>query len=78
MGEKQANSAAISLVVNEQPLELPAEATVEHLLEVLGLPRRGIAVEVNGAIIPHRDLASYRLKSADRVEVVALVGGGEE
>ena len=32
MGEKQANSAAISLVVNEQPLELPAEATVEHLL----------------------------------------------
>jgi thiamine biosynthesis protein ThiS len=76
MGEKQADSAVISLVVNEQPFELPAAATVEHLLAALGLQRRGIAVEVNGAIIPHRDLASHRLKAADRVEVVALVGGG--
>lgn len=76
MGEKQADSAVISLIVNEQPLELPAAATVEHLLEALGLQRRGVAVEVNGSIVPHRDLASHRLKSADRVEVVALVGGG--
>jgi thiamine biosynthesis protein ThiS len=43
---------------------------------VLGLKRRGLAVEVNGNIIPHRELSSYRLKAADRVEVVALVGGG--
>jgi thiamine biosynthesis protein ThiS len=76
MGEKQADLAVISLTVNEQRLELPAEATVEQLLEVLGLQRRGLAVEVNGTIIPHREFSSYRLKSADRVEVVALVGGG--
>lgn len=76
MGEKQSDLAQISLIVNERPLELPATATVEHLLEVLGVQRRGIAVEINGVIIPHRDLASHRLKSADRVEVVALVGGG--
>lgn len=76
MSEKRADSAVISLTVNEQPLELPVEATVDQLLEVLGLQRRGLAVEVNGAIIPHRELSSYRLKSADRVEVVALVGGG--
>lgn len=76
MGDEQAVPAAISLIVNERPLELPPEATVEHLLETLGLQRRGIAVEVNGAIVPHRDLSTHRLKAADRVEVVALVGGG--
>jgi thiamine biosynthesis protein ThiS len=76
MREKRADSAVISLMVNEQPLELPAEVTVEQLLDKLGLQRRGLAVEVNGTIIPHRELSSHRLKSADRVEVVALVGGG--
>lgn len=76
MGEQGGNPAVITLVVNEQPLELPAEATVQLLLETLGLPQRGLAVEVNGRIIPHRELASHRLQSADRVEVVALVGGG--
>lgn len=76
MSEKRADSTVISLTVNEQPVELPAEATVDQLLEVLGLPRRGLAVEVNGTLIPHRELTSCRLKAADRVEVVALVGGG--
>ena len=76
MGERQAAPAEIKVMVNEQVLQLPAESTVEQLLEVLGLQRRGIAVEVNNAIVPHRELASRRLMAGDRVEVVALVGGG--
>jgi len=64
------------VLVNEQRVDLPAGATVQQLLLQLGLPRRGLAVEVNGEIVPQRSFDERRLFVDDRIEVVSLVGGG--
>lgn len=66
----------IAIVVNGTPLELSSDATVERLLADLNLNRRGIAVEINGQIVPAREFALHRLAKGDRVEVVSLAGGG--
>lgn len=76
MESRPAAAAPISIIVNERPMELPAGATAADLLEQIGLQRRGVAVEVNGEVVPAREWAAFQLKSADHVEVVALVGGG--
>lgn len=66
----------MNVVVNGQPKEVPAATTVGELIELLQMPRRGIAVEVNLEIVPHSQLAARRLAEGDRLEVVSLVGGG--
>lgn len=76
MDSSSTGSTAISIMVNERPLELGSGATAADLLEQIGLQRRGVAIEVNGQVVPAQEWAKFQLKSGDRVEVVALVGGG--
>ena len=58
--------------------ETVAVATVAELLTSLGvdLARRGIAVAVNGEVVPRRNWAEHRLAVADDVEVVRPLQGG--
>ena len=62
--------------VNGESRELPEGTTIVALLELLGLPREGVAVEVNRAIVPRRSHPETVLQDGDRVEVVTFVGGG--
>ncbi|MDX1945346.1 MAG: sulfur carrier protein ThiS [Pirellulaceae bacterium] len=64
------------VTVNGQPRELPDQATVAELLERLALPTRGLAVEVNLAIVPRQRHGEHRLAEGDKLEIVSLVGGG--
>lgn len=66
----------MNVVVNGQPHELPDRFTVSELLQRLELPQRGVAVEVNLAIVPRARHAEHTLAEGDRLEVVSLVGGG--
>ncbi|MFH5805651.1 sulfur carrier protein ThiS [Alienimonas sp. DA493] len=66
----------LSLTVNGEPRELPAGLTVAGLLEELGVPARGSAVERNRELVPRRQHADTPLCSGDRIEIVTLVGGG--
>jgi sulfur carrier protein len=66
----------VNVVVNGQPRELPERLTVAELLARLQLPQRGVAVEVNLAIVPQARHAEHQLAEGDRLEVVSLVGGG--
>ncbi len=66
----------LAIVVNDQPMTIAKGMTIEQLLRELELPRRGVAVELNREIVPHRELGERLLQQGDRVEVVALVGGG--
>ena len=63
--------------VNGEPRETAA-ATVVQLLRQLDLVEAsaGVAVAVNGAIVPRGDWTAYRLQNGDRVEVVGAVQGG--
>jgi sulfur carrier protein len=66
----------VKIRVNDQPREVPADSTLADLLAELGAARRGVAVEVNGEIVPAELHAVRLLGDGDRVEVVTLVGGG--
>lgn len=66
----------MELSVNGELRTVPDQVTVAQLLEVLGLPRERVAVEVNQDVVPRAEHASRRLAPGDRVEVVSFVGGG--
>lgn len=66
----------MDLLINGQPRDVPADATVESLLAWLQLRRDGIAVAVNGAVVPRGERARTRLAAGDRVEILTAVGGG--
>jgi thiamine biosynthesis protein ThiS len=66
----------IEITVNGEPRTVAPELTVDALLDVLGLPRERIAVEVNRRIVRRADWTTARLAAGDRLEVVHFVGGG--
>jgi len=66
----------ITVMVNGQPRDVPADSTAADLVAALGFVGRPLAVEVNEEVVPRPRLADCRLKSGDRLELVTLVGGG--
>ncbi|MCI0358655.1 MAG: sulfur carrier protein ThiS [Planctomycetaceae bacterium] len=66
----------VNVFVNGQPWQVAGGTTVADLLAQLGLPTRGIAVEVNQAIVPRARHGEQPLQDGDQLEVVSLVGGG--
>lgn len=64
------------ITVNGEPTELAA-ATVAQLLEVRGVPAgRGIAVAVNGTVVPRGQYDEAKLAPGDRVEIIKVAVGG--
>jgi thiamine biosynthesis protein ThiS len=76
MTAENATDSRLAIFVNDQPISVADGLTIGQLLLELELPRRGIAVELNREIVPNVELAERRLKAGDRLEIVALVGGG--
>ncbi|MCX6400240.1 MAG: sulfur carrier protein ThiS [Propionibacteriales bacterium] len=68
----------MSITHNGEPMEVPTAATVADLLtRLFDDPRpHGIAVAVNGEVVPRGDWAGWRLADGDAVEVVTAVSGG--
>jgi thiazole synthase len=66
------------LFINEEPRRFDDSMTVADLLRVLGRDPKRIAVEVNREIVRRDEQAGRKLTDGDRVEIVTLVGGGEE
>jgi thiamine biosynthesis protein ThiS len=69
-------SERISIVVNGEPREVAAGASVADFLASIGRDPRTVAVEVNGDILPRARYAERPLAAGDRVEVVHFVQGG--
>ena len=68
--------SGVRVTVNDEPRELPADATIADLVTSLALGPRRIAVEVNRAVVPRADYAAHRLADGDTVEIINFVGGG--
>jgi sulfur carrier protein len=66
----------VQIVANGDVLELPAGATVDAVLDQLGLNGRWVLVERNGEPVARRDIASTVLAEGDRLELVRAVAGG--
>jgi sulfur carrier protein len=65
-----------SVTLNGEPHELPEGATVETAVRELGEPDRGVAVAVDGEVVPRGDWASTRVLDGQQVEVLRAVQGG--
>lgn len=75
--EPDASSPAdVRIVVNGEPLQVPAASRVTELLERLGLASKPVAVEINREVVPRRYLGERTLAAGDELEIVTLVGGG--
>lgn len=65
----------MNVFINQQPTELPPQATVQDALTVLA-PRPPFAVAVNTLFVPKARYAEQPLHEGDSVEVIAPVTGG--
>ena len=66
----------MTLRVNGEPREVPTGTTIRALVALLGAPPEGVAVAVNGGVIPRAEHGTHTLAEGDRVEVIRAVGGG--
>ena len=65
------------VTVNGEPHELDAGASVARAVELTGsLATSGIAVAVDGEVVPRTQWEQTRLSEGQAVEVVAAVQGG--
>jgi len=68
--------AQLEITVNGESRQVPGPATLDDLLEHLGLDPRTVVVEHNRQIVRRHALAATALAAGDAVELVHFVGGG--
>jgi len=66
----------LALTINGEGRTVPGPATVQELLEGLGLDARGVVVELNRRIVRRPEIAHTALQDGDVLELVHFVGGG--
>ena len=64
------------IVLNGEQAETADGATVETLLQQLGISRERVAVELNADIVPKAGYEKQLLSDGDKIEIVHFVGGG--
>ncbi|HWH01784.1 MAG TPA: sulfur carrier protein ThiS [Pilimelia sp.] len=66
----------MELMVNGVPRAVPEGATVADAVAVVTAQTRGLAVAVNGEVVPRAAWPTARLCAGDRVEVLTAAQGG--
>jgi sulfur carrier protein len=66
----------MNVIVNGEPTELAAGATVEAVLAALEVPDRGVAVAVDAEVVPRGEWPAHQLSEGARVEVLRAIQGG--
>lgn len=64
------------IVLNGEPREVDGEPTLTEILTAAGMPERGIAVAVDGEVVPRAERAAHRPVEGARIEVLTAVQGG--
>jgi sulfur carrier protein len=66
----------ITVIVNDEPRQLPDACTVTAMIESMDLGVKWVVVERNGEPVERRDMATTVLTDGDRIELVKAVAGG--
>ncbi|MFU8851043.1 sulfur carrier protein ThiS [Micromonospora sp. SL1-18] len=66
----------MELIVNGAGRTLPGGATVADVVRAATDQRRGLAVAVNGEVVPRGGWSATTLRDGDRVEVLSAAQGG--
>jgi sulfur carrier protein len=66
------------ITVNGDPTEVPVGARIADVLDQLGVEpgRRGVAIAVDGEVVPRAEWDTTSLRDGVRVEVVQAIQGG--
>lgn len=66
------------ITVNGTEAQLPVGARIADVLDALGVEpgRRGVAIAVDGEVVPRGEWATTTLAADARIEVVQAVQGG--
>jgi sulfur carrier protein len=64
------------VTINGTARGIPGEATVADLVTELTPHRRGVAVAVNGEVVPRAGWDGAPLRDGDRVEILTAAQGG--
>ena len=65
-----------AVTLNGEPRELPAGATVETAVRELGADDRGVAVALDGEVVPRAEWANTEVREGQQLEVLRAVQGG--
>lgn len=68
--------AAVSIFLNGETREVPADIALEQLLDHFSLPKQRVAIELNGEVVRRSDWLETTVNDRDKIEVVHFVGGG--
>jgi sulfur carrier protein len=67
----------IAVEINGERRELPEGSTVGDAAFAAGVePGRGVAIALDGEVVPRGEIELTTLRDGSRVEVVAAIGGG--
>lgn len=66
----------MDLIVNGVTRRLPAGTTLAELVGTLTTQSRGVAVAVNGEVVPRSGWPATSLADGDRIEVLTAAQGG--
>ena len=67
---------AIGITVNGEDHLLTEDMTMRRLLEFLGLPEKGIAVAVDGSVLPKSRWDTTDVQKGWNIDVLTAVQGG--
>lgn len=66
----------VTITVNGENLDVGDDVSVGEVVARLGLPDRGIAVAVDGAVVPRGQWSQHTMTTGAVVEIVTAVQGG--
>jgi sulfur carrier protein len=55
---------------------VPPSTTLDALVTLVGIERRGVAIAVDGQVVPRSAWSSSTLAAGSRVEIVSAAAGG--
>ncbi|MDA8261730.1 MAG: sulfur carrier protein ThiS [Actinomycetota bacterium] len=69
-------SAELALTVNGKPATAREGSNLAQFAEELGLPPRGVAIALDGEIVPRSQWAFTLVTKGCAIEVVSIAAGG--
>lgn len=64
------------ITVNGKELDIAGEVTMRQLLLQLSMPERGIAVAVDGTVLPKSRWGATTVEKGSTIEILTAVQGG--
>jgi sulfur carrier protein len=66
----------VTIQVNGEARDVADGATLDSLLDAIGVRRDGTAVALNDDVVPRARHAATALREGDRLEIIVAVAGG--